>query len=111
MKVFEFNPATGRIGDFIEHRKVAGWGDCSLEFLARNGKTVPPYILPYREGAEFTCHVDGGIEKVTADGIEFVSYRHPTKWIAFCTGQWQAGEGEMIWDWWILPSIESYPPA
>lgn len=109
MKVFEFDPATGRIIDFIEHRKVAGWADCSLEFAASKGKPVPSYILPKRPDAQFTCHIDGGVEHLTADGIEFVSYRHPTKWIAFCVGKWQAGEGEHYWEWWILPSIESFP--
>ena len=111
MKVFEFHPETGRIGDLIDERPLAGWGDCSLEFLASNGEQVPEYVTPHRRDAEFTSHIDAGRETYSkVDGITFVSYKHDTKWVAFCTGHVQCGDQD-YWDWWILPSREAYTPS
>lgn len=111
MKVFEFHPETGTIGKLLEERKRAGWADCSFGFLHSKGETgIPAYRLPQREGAEFGTHIDAGIEDYCLkDGITFVSYKHDTKWLAFCIGQMTRGEDEGVWDWWIIPSKEAYP--
>lgn len=106
MKVFEFDPTTGRRGELIEHRKRAGWGDYSIEFAVEKGiiEPIEGYATPTWNNCDITSHIDGGIEVYRkGEPIEFVSYRHPTKWLCFCTGQYQSGLDKGVWDWWILP--------
>jgi len=111
MKVFEFHPATGTIGEQIDTRRCASWGDCSLKHLKAEGFSVPEYKLPSRTDATFDTHIDAGSESVVDGKLAFVSYRHETKWLAFCVGQSQCGLYEGIWIWWIIPSKEAYVPT
>ena len=109
MKVFEFDPKTGRRGEQIDIRPLAGWADCSLEFLASKGETVPACVVPNLPKANWCTHIDAGRETYSkADGITFVSYKHDTKWLCFCIGQLTCGLDEGYWEWWIIPSKEAY---
>jgi len=106
MKVFEFDPATGRRGEFIEHKKRAGWSDCGLTYAIENGLVEPvEFVTPVWGNCDVTVHVDGGVEVWTGAECKFVSYRHPTKWVCFCIGQYTSGLDEGTWDWWILPPV------
>lgn len=106
MKVFEFDPTTGRRGEFIENRKRAGWGDCCLTYAIKKGLVEPvEFVTPTWNNCDITVHVDGGVEIWTGADCEFKSYRHPTKWVCFCTGQYQSGLDKGVWDWWILPPV------
>ena len=105
MKVFEFDPTTGRRGALIDNRKRASWGDHSVIFAVGEGLIEPiPHIEPTWPNCDITVHTDAGIEAYRpGEAIEFVSYRDPDRWICFCTGQYRSGLEEGTWDWWILP--------
>lgn len=104
MKVFEFDPTTGRRGELLDQRKRAGWGDCSIKFAVDQGVIEPiEFVEPTWNNCDITCHVDAGVEIWRGADCEFKSYRHPTKWLCFCTGQYTSGYDKGMWVWWILP--------
>ena len=105
MKVFEFDPATGRRGALIDNRRIASWGDCSITFAVGEGQIAPiEHVEPDWHNCDVTCHIDAGIEVCRpGESIEFVSYREPDKWICFSTGQYTSGLEQGMWDWWVIP--------
>lgn len=101
MRIFYWNPKTGRYGEEIEQRPLASWTDQSLEHATREGLVAPiVYAAPagFSAKSNVTVHLDAG--RTTADGDG--SYRHATEWCCFCLGEWNAGE-DSAWEWVILP--------
>ena len=99
MKIFEFDPTTGRRGELIETAKCMSWTDCSVEFAVNaNSIEAIDYVAPAaRPDAEHTVHVDAG--STDRNGND-VSYRHPTEWRTFCYG---CTAHDHVWCWVILP--------
>lgn len=104
MKVFEFNPETGRRGEQIGNSKRINWTGCGIDYLANNGYVEK---INYRKPSdtateEWTCHEDAGKTIVGKNGLEDVSYLSD-KWICFCSGKYEVGHGKEVWEWVILP--------
>ena len=105
MKVFEFDPTTGKRGAQIDNVRISSWGGQSIQFQVEHGIIEPiEFVMP--KGARnqnIVARVDAG--RTDPKTGKDISYRHPTKWIAFCTGRWFAGrdDREGTWEWTILP--------
>jgi hypothetical protein len=102
VKVFKFDPATGRRGEQIDTRKCIDW---TSEYL-------PVDFEPRGFGtdAEVTVHHDAGV----GIGEDSYSYRYPDTWICFCSGEWHMGVNddgtpERRWVWTILPPAPADP--
>lgn len=98
MKVFEFDPRTGRRGAEIANWRIASWTD------SRWNEYDGHEPAGFGRDADVTVHHNAGIG--IGDGER--SYRHPTKWICFSLGCWHMGiddAGERIerWQWVVLP--------
>jgi hypothetical protein len=93
VKVFKFDPATGKRGELIGTRKRASWTD-SL-WLGYDGQTP----VGFGADADVGVHHDAGTGLV---GDE-MSYRHETEWTCFCLGCWHMGPDDNRWQWVIVP--------
>lgn len=93
MKIFEFNPEVGIRGDMLRSVKRATW------VAGRMNDYDGHAPFGFGPDAEVTVHHDAGI----GIGEDERSYRHPSEWICFCLGQWDAGDGDIRWEWIILP--------
>lgn len=95
MKVFRFDPKTGRRGEQIDTRRRASWTDSRWNEY--------PYANPVGFGrdAEVTVHRNAGTGLI---GDE-ISYRHATEWTCFCLGCWNCGPGTDTWTWVVLPPL------
>lgn len=96
MKIFKFNPITGKRGEQIGNRKIAEWTSFGIDYGTKNGKIEPIAYSKPRDSRtqEWTAHVDAG------EGDD--SYL-ADEWICFCLGEWRAGEEAGVWTWAILP--------
>lgn len=106
MKVFKFDPATGRKGEQVDTRGVANWCDCSVEFAVEKGQIEPIECAKPLLGrdSEVTIHTDAGREYVVKGGkLISNSYQHSTDWLCFCTGRYRSGLDEGTWVWVVLP--------
>lgn len=100
MKVFKFDPATGRRGEQIADWRRASWTD------ARWNEYDGHAPVGFGRDAEVTVHHNAGITDAT--GANDISYRRPTEWICFCLGCWRVGvhdDGtpDEHWEWIVLP--------
>lgn len=98
MKVFKFDPATGRRGEKIADWKRASWTD------SRWNEYDGHAPVGFGRGSEVTVHHNAGIGL----GDDERSYRHPDEWICFCLGCWRVGvhdDGtpDEHWEWIVLP--------
>lgn len=97
MKIFSFNPVSGKRGAFIEERKLATYTDCSVRHAVQQGDIEPIICRPIqaRSNEEWMLHVDAGIMEQSYLGDQ---------WICFCLGEWNPSQGEEgIWSWVVLP--------
>ena len=102
MKIFHFDPTTGRRGEFIEHVRRMSWASTGVAYATENGDIAPiEYVEPVGFGgnAEVTIHTDAGLTDNQGNDI---SYRHDTEWHCFCQGEMVCGT-DTYWDWVILP--------
>ena len=108
MKLFNFNPNTGKM-DLIGNSRRGDWCGESIDYLVGEGRLAPiPCHVPFLgSDAEVTVHRDAGF---TDGGGNDVSLRHESEWRIFCVGQWTAGETSH-WEWWILPSAQALRAA
>lgn len=103
MKIFEFNPTTGRRGDIIDQRRIPEWHDQSVRYQVGAGLIAPiEFAEPVGFGrdAEVTVHVDAGRRET--------SYRMADQWICFCSGHRSDG----LWIWAVIPptsAIQALP--
>ena len=104
MKVFEFDPTTGKRGDCIDNVKVIEWTAESVEFAVNNDKIDPiECVMPVdNHRTEHTLHIDAGI----GIGSTHKSYRHATEWRTFCMGESMVGHGKGVWCWIVLPPTD-----
>lgn len=93
MKVFEFDPVTGRRGAQIDNVRRAAW---TSEYDADYAGATP---VGFGKDADVTVHRDAGI--TSADGATDISYKRD-RWITFCLGCWHMGPGEDRWQWIVL---------
>lgn len=94
MKIFAFNPYTGRRGELLEHTGVANWTGCSLNYAVDAGQFEPiPHHEPVGFGrdADVTVHVDAGREYWKGSENISGSYQRADEWVCFCLGNFRAG--------------------
>lgn len=98
MKVFNFDPITGKRGELIDNRKIITWTGQGVEYQVKNNIIEPiECVLPKsNDSTNYTLHVDAGIGLI---GDE-VSYRDKNEFRAFCFGQDLATK---VWEWVVLP--------
>ncbi len=99
MKIFKFDPETGRRGAHVADWKRASW--TAARWNAYDGHEP----VGFGRDAEVTVHHDAGI--TSRDGSEDISYRTREYWICFCLGCWRVGHDENgpveHWEWIVLP--------
>lgn len=107
MKVFEFDPVTGRRGAQIDNVRRAAWTD------SRWNEYDGHAPVGFGADADVTVHHNAGI--TSADGSEEISYRRD-RWVCFSLGCWHMGvqdDGRPLeqWVWVILPptSVRTRP--
>ena len=93
MKIFEFDPKTGRRGDYIETRRPYTYGGQSVAYQVGEGLIEP---IQYREpkfgkDADVTVRVDAGRMNE--------SYQFEDRWVCFCLGQ-RPHDG--MWEWSVV---------
>lgn len=98
MKVFKFDPKTGRRGELIETRGLINWTDYSVRYAVATGLIEP---IEFKEpvnnaSTEWMTHVDAGRERNANMGGSLLR----DEWICFCTGQ---DNRTGVWSWVILP--------
>ena len=93
MKLFDFDPKTGRRGELVGTAKRIDW---TSEYLPG-----APEPVGFGSDAEVTVHRDAGI----GIGEDEHSYRHPTEWRAMCMGNWHMGGDVYRWTWVVLPPL------
>lgn len=108
MKVFAFDPKTGRRGEHLRDVKRTGWTGCGYEYSLNRGLVEPlDVVMPQqRPGVSHTLHLDAGAQAVIEGKLESWSYLCD-EWITFCSGKigkrLPNGEIEGDWEWVILP--------
>ena len=90
MKVFKFNPKTGRRGESLYGARLATWTD------AYDSTYSGPEPDGFGNNADVHVHKDAGVSDREMNDI---SYRHDTDWVCFCFGQIVNGP----WEWVIIP--------
>jgi hypothetical protein len=100
MKVFKFDPKTGKRGEQIWTKQRIQWTGQSVRYQAEHGIIEPiECVIPSVYGQEWNLYVDaGGLDHDYSD----VSYLCE-EWICFCIGEMRCGEEPAYWDWTILP--------
>lgn len=108
MKIFEYDPKTGKRGAFIKNVERASWASCSVRHEISQGNLRDLGWVTGNFGAntDVTIHVDSGV--MNNDGSD-TSYLCD-QWICFCTGEWKTGM-KTEWVWTILPSIQDLQRA
>lgn len=108
MKIFSYDPKTGKRGDHIDDARVSSWASCSVNYLISKGlmEDLGWVTGDFGPDTEVTIHEDAGVSD--RDGKP-VSYRRD-QWICFCTGKWKCGQDEM-WSWVVLPSEQDLQTA
>ena len=96
MKIFEFDPATGRRGVLMWDVSRASWASSYWQGYTGHAP------VGFGADAEVTVHQDAGV--TDSEGRD-VTYRHPTEWICFCLGCWHVGPDEEHWEWVVLPPL------
>lgn len=103
MKIFAFDPKTGKRGEFIENSRVNKWTSSSIDWAVENCVIEPVECVVPKSSptVNWTSHTDAGGYDNLAD-MNDVSYKRD-QWICFCTGEWFCGEDHGVWEWVILP--------
>lgn len=103
MKVFTFDPTTGRRGrDALSVAARYSYASTSVEFAVENNQIEPiEFVKPNGFGGntEVVVHIDAGI---TNNQGEDISYQHETEWRCFSGGEMQVGT-DTYWDWVVIP--------
>ena len=102
MKIFDFDPTTGKRGEQIDNVRIASWTAQSVKWQVDHGTLCPiEFVQPADDAThKYTVHIDAGF--TNKYGVH-ETYRKRDKWIMFCLGEWMTGEPHGIWEWIILP--------
>lgn len=108
MKVFKFDPTTGKRGELICERKRISWTAEGLDYMVREGYAEPlDVVIPApRHDAKHVVHIDAGIDVKGINGPEPHSYVDDEHWLCFCMGDFGSMEDGAFrhdWHWVILP--------
>jgi len=96
MKIFAYDPATGKRGKLLDNIRIASW---TSESLPAGDFKVPPNTASKKH----TVHKDAGIF-YPETGQQ--SYRRKSEWVCFCLGEFRSGQDSGYWGWVILPSTD-----
>lgn len=111
MKVFEFNPTTGKRGEQIDNIKRASWTGCSLSHAISTGYMLAidsvDVTLPKRSGQSWTAHVDAGASDAQGEHVSYLR----DDWICFCLGEFRTGPESGVWEWVVLPPKQDLDAA
>ncbi|MGL4756639.1 MAG: hypothetical protein ACRCXB_30160 [Aeromonadaceae bacterium] len=109
MKVYAYNPITGKRGEYIEQRECASFTDESANHAISQGKMKDLHWVTGNFGndSEVTIHVDAGISGRDGKSVSYVG----DEWICFCVGQWFIGQQAPVWQWVVLPSRQAIESA
>ena len=92
MKVFAYNPVTGKRGELLGNVKRHEWTDMSINYAMGSDQIEPmEFVTPEIKGQEWIAHVDAGYTET--------SYKRD-QWICFC---WGLESYSDVWIWAILP--------
>lgn len=107
MKIFSYDPKTGKRGNLIDDLERASYSSCSVNHLIRKGlmKDMGWITGDFGPDAEVTIHEDAGV----GFGDKTVSYRRE-EWVCFCIGFWRTGSQE-TWQWIVLPPTSALEEA
>ena len=96
MKIFKFNPITGKRGEQIDNVGLIEWTAESVKYMIGEGRIAPiKHNTPNdTSNAEWVTHIDAGRGDV--------SYLRD-EWICFCQGQYFTGTRPGVWNWIVLP--------
>jgi len=94
MKIFEFDPKTGKRGDYIESRRPHTYAGQFVSFQVSEGLIEPIQFRTPKWGPkdDVGVHVDAGRMEE--------SYQFEDRWVCFCLGQRPHDEK---WEWVVLP--------
>jgi hypothetical protein len=108
MKVFAFDPKTGRRGEHLRDVKRTCWTGSGYDYDHSRGLVESiDFVMPQqRPGVNHTVHMDaGGQADINGKFVEW-SYLCD-EWITFCSGKigkrLPNGEIDGDWEWVILP--------
>lgn len=105
MKIFTFDPVTGKRGECIGIFPVATYADCGAAYAIENGKYAPFPLpsLPNRPNEKWTIHVDAG---------RFDTSYLTDQWVCFCLGCFTVNpQDDGVWEWVVLPPKHLLQPA
>jgi len=100
MKVFKFNPETGKRGELIDEIRIPSTQGQSIEFAQSKGvQTHLSFVMPKNnETAEWSSHLYMGRDDDQGNLVvnEFDA------WVCCCTGKING-----IWQWSVIPPYSS----
>ena len=101
MKIFKFDPISGKRGEQIDNARRGNYTDQSVSYQVEHGLIEPvEHAAPcgFGSNANVTVHVDAGREY---PACTFNSYQ-TDEWICYCLGDWGSKELQ-AWEWVVLP--------
>ena len=109
MKVYAYNPNTGKRGEYIEQRECASFTSGSVKHAISQGKMKDLHWVTgnFGKDAEVIIHVDAGVSGRDGKDVSYVGDR----WICFCVGQWLIGQQAPVWQRVVLPSRQALASA
>ena len=109
MKVYSYDPITGKRGEYIESRACASFTAGSVKHAIAQGrmKDLNWVTGDFGKDSEVIIHVDAGVSGKDGKDVSYVG----DKWICFCVGQHFIGQQEPVWQWVVLPSKQAIAAA
>ena len=108
MKIFKFNPETGKRGEQIGNARRASWTGQSVRYQVEQNMIEPIEAVIPKSGysQEWVLHVDAGITDKDMNDVSYLG----DEWICFCLGEFRVGQGGGCWSWVVLPPKDLIKP-
>lgn len=105
MKVFAYDPTTGKKGAFIENVPCVTWSGKFVSPMIENGqlKDLGWKTMSMGANTEVKMRLEGG---TGGCGDDSVNYRKEDQWVCYCEGLFTVGQTSE-WHWTILPSTKA----
>lgn len=106
MKLFAYDPSTGKRGELLDVVKGGTWGGTGVKYCIANGmmRDMGWLVPASRPGVNHTMHTDGGYLDT--------SYQREDQWVTYCIGKCRYGINDPeVWEWVILPSKKDLAKA